>query len=216
MADDSPLTEPAEAPPPAALAAPRPGRRPLVPAWWRQAWLQEVLLIGSVVLMLAGLDQWSKAWVVERHGWPVRDHAGRLRPPHGMEPTVIVPGALRLIVVGNEGAIWGIGRGLSNRHKRPLFIALSLLAVAFIGTMLVSTEAAQWPRRVGFAAVLAGAIGNLWDRLARDYVIDFIDWSWGFRWPTFNVADIAITAGVLLVMIDLFWHPDPPPPAEAG
>ena len=75
----------------------------------------------------------------------------------------------------------------------------------------------RWHRRHGrvrgyklaLAAVLSGAIGNFIDRLARHYVIDFIEWHWWNRpdiaWPTFNVADSLIVVGVALLIL----HPGP-------
>ncbi len=123
---------------------------------------------------------------------------------------VVIDDALRMSITGNEGAIWGLGRDLSNRLKRPFFITMSLLAVAFIITLIRTSAPPQRLRRLGLAAVLSGALGNLLDRIRHDFVVDFIDWHLGFNWPTFNVADMAITVGVAMVVIDLWWHPDPP------
>jgi len=67
--------------------------------------------------------------------------------------------------------------------------------------------------------VLGGAVGNYLDRLARNYVIDFIDWHWreapNLHWPTFNLADSAISVGVVLMLADtLFSRPKPLEPIE--
>jgi lipoprotein signal peptidase len=180
----------------------------------RRSWAQEVLLLLGVTLMLAGADQYTKGWVVERQGGLSRDRTGRMRPRPGTEPLELVPGALRLTLTANEGAIWGIGRAWRPGLKRGLFITLSVVAVGFVLLLFAGTSEAQWLRRLGLSAVMAGAVGNLLDRIFLDYVVDFIDWYWGFRWPTYNVADAAITVGVLLVVIDLLWHPDGPEPAS--
>lgn len=60
-----------------------------------------------------------------------------------------------------------------------------------------------------YALVLSGAIGNVMDRLIFGYVVDFLDFDLGFyRWPTFNVADIAIFIGAVMIVIDsIFWAP---------
>src|SRR5699024_6337125 len=54
-----------------------------------------------------------------------------------------------------------------------------------------------------------GALGNYIDRIARNYVIDFIDWHWRgqphLHWPTFNIADVAITCGMLLMLFESFF-----------
>jgi signal peptidase II len=176
--------------------------------------LQEALLLATVVFLLAGLDQCSKGYVVDRLGPLERDWSGRLRPPPGTRPIEVIPGAFRLTITGNEGAIWGLGRSLGKSFKRPFFIGLSLLASLFVLYLMIRSSRPQWLRRLGLAAVLSGALGNLIDRIRLDYVIDFADWHLGFNWPTFNVADVAITIGVILVIIDLYWHPDERSEAE--
>ena len=58
--------------------------------------------------------------------------------------------------------------------------------------------------------ILGGALGNLIDRIRIGYVIDFIDWFYGTKhWPTFNVADIAITVGVILLVLDMIFKRKP-------
>jgi lipoprotein signal peptidase len=172
-------------------------------------WSQEILLLGAVVLLLCAADQWSKGWAVERLGPLKHDWTGRLRPPLDKPPVDVIDNALRFNITGNEGAIWGLGRNLSNRFKRPFFVTMSLLAVAFILLLVRASTPEQRLRRLGLAAVLSGAAGNLIDRIGQDYVVDFIDWHYGYNWPTFNVADMAITIGVVMVIIDLYRHPDP-------
>ena len=62
--------------------------------------------------------------------------------------------------------------------------------------------------RLALALVFGGAIGNFLDRVRLGYVIDFIDWHWynKFTWPTFNVADAAISVGVGLLIVDMIVH----------
>lgn len=179
-------------------------------------WGQEFLLLASVVLMLAGADQWSKGWAVERLGPLAKDRAGRLRAPWEKPPVEVWEGYLRLNLTGNSGAIFGLGRTWPESVKRPLFLLMSFAAMAFIVLLVRGSQPEQRLRRLGLAAVLSGAVGNLIDRMRHDYVVDFIDWYGGFHWPTFNVADVAITGGVLLVLVDLWWHPDPAPAPVAA
>jgi len=186
------ITDPDHAPP----------RRPL-------DWSQEILLLLAVVLLLSAADQWTKGWAVKRLGPLKHDWTGRLRPPPDKPPVDVIDDALRFSITGNKGAIWGLGSTLSNRFKRPFFITMSLLAVAFIILLIRASTREQRLRRLGLAAVLSGAAGNLIDRFGQDYVVDFIDWYYGYNWPTFNVADVAITLGVVMVIIDLYRHPDP-------
>jgi len=62
---------------------------------------------------------------------------------------------------------------------------------------------------IALVFVLGGALGNLYDRVVFGYVIDFIDWhAFGYHWPSFNIADMAISIGALLLIIDSFVNPD--------
>lgn len=200
----TPVTDPLRAP----------GSRPIHDG--KFSWGREVLLIVGVLVLLTGLDQWTKAWAVERLGPISRDAAGRFRPPPDHPPLEVWEGYLRFSLTGNSGAIFGMGRSIPDSVKRPLFVSLSLLAMVFVIVLIRSSQPDQRLRRIGLGAVLSGALGNLADRLWLDYVVDFIDWYGGVHWPTFNVADIAITVGVLLTLVDLWWHPDPLPEAAAA
>lgn len=166
----------------------------------------EIWLLLATTLCLAGADQYTKGWVVERLGPLRRATDGHLRPPPGKAPLPILPHALQLTLNGNQGAIFGIGRDWPRRVKIPLFTALSLLAVGFVLLLFSYSHPSQVWLRLGLASVLSGALGNGLDRIRLDYVVDFIDWYAGFRWPTFNVADVAITVGSAVVLLSL-WRP---------
>ncbi|QDE93919.1 signal peptidase II [Myxococcus xanthus] len=108
--------------------------------------------------------------------------------------------------VENPGAAWGIFGDLPEGARRLFFLVVSLAAMGFIFVMYRRTPMEQRLARVSLALVTGGALGNFVDRLLRGYVIDFIDWHWrnqpGMRWPTFNVADVAISVGVSLMLLD--------------
>ncbi|QQR44912.1 signal peptidase II [Myxococcus xanthus] len=108
--------------------------------------------------------------------------------------------------VENPGAAWGIFGDMPEGVRRLFFLVVSLAAMGFIFVMYRRTPMEQRLARVALALVTAGALGNFVDRLLRGYVIDFIDWHWrnqpGMRWPTFNVADVAISVGVSLMLLD--------------
>jgi signal peptidase II len=108
--------------------------------------------------------------------------------------------------VENPGAAWGLFANLPDTARRIFFHVVSLAALAFIFAMYVRLEPGQRLVSVALSLVAGGALGNFMDRLARGYVIDFIDWHWrnqpGMRWPTFNVADAAICVGVALMLVD--------------
>lgn len=108
--------------------------------------------------------------------------------------------------VENPGAAWGIFGDMPDGVRRLFFLVVSLVALGFIFMMYRRTPMEQRLARLSLALVTGGALGNFVDRLLRGYVIDFIDWHWrnqpGMRWPTFNVADVAISVGVALLLLD--------------
>lgn len=108
--------------------------------------------------------------------------------------------------VENPGAAWGIFGDMPDGVRRLFFLVVSLVALGFIFVMYRRTPMEQRLARLSLALVTGGALGNFVDRLLRGYVIDFIDWHWrnqpGMRWPTFNVADVAISVGVALLLLD--------------
>lgn len=141
-----------------------------------------------------------------------------------LEPTVVlVKEHLAFALAYNKGGAWGLFQNQPEYVRRPFFLLVSLLAIAFIinlyGRLTRGQKALTW----GLPLVLGGALGNLSDRIVRSNVIDFIDyqadwiekmntviakvvkgWAITNHWPTFNVADIAICVGVGLMAVDMF------------
>ena len=116
----------------------------------------------------------------------------------------VVSGILNLTHVRNSGAAFGFLNGVDFPYK-PAILAL-VAAAAFVGIAFYAarTSTGQRLARFGLTMILAGAIGNLIDRLVFGSVVDFVDvvfGSWHF-WA-FNVADSAITFGVVTMMIDM-------------
>ena len=86
----------------------------------------------------------------------------------------------------------------------------SIFAVGLLGTILVRMPKHDWMGRLSVAAILGGAIGNLLDRLRYGEVIDFLDFYFnGYHWPAFNVADSAITVGVVFLILHFALEKDP-------
>lgn len=122
----------------------------------------------------------------------------------GRVPVRVVGDTLLLRLVYNPGAAFGIYVG---DHSRWVFMALAVVALVVLGAMVLRTPAAQWWRLTALGLVCGGAIGNLVDRV-RDArgVVDFIDVYIGpFHWPTFNVADMAVSVGAIALALVL-WH----------
>ena len=99
----------------------------------------------------------------------------------------------------NTGAAWGMLAG-----KISLFLIVSVVAAIGIIYYFMKSESYQKLTRFGLVLVFGGLIGNLIDRLAFGYVRDFLDFIiFGYNFPIFNVADMAITIGMALVILEI-------------
>ena len=142
------------------------------------------LLLSLVVIVL---DQLSKYWV---------DHAMQL-----YQSIELLPG-LQLTYVRNTGAAFGF-LSQAGGWQRWFFIGLGISASGLIGWWLYRLERCRQIEAMSWALVLGGALGNVIDRVLYGYVIDFLDvYYQDWHWPAFNVADSAISLGVVLLLID--------------
>ena len=119
----------------------------------------------------------------------------------------VVKGAVELRYVPNDDIAFNAFHHLGLGHS-PVFLSI----LALIGTLAalgLAVAARQWSARIGFALVIGGALGNLVDRVARGYVVDFIHVR---GWPVFNVADIAVVIGVGVLMLSRMRSRTAPPP----
>ncbi len=104
---------------------------------------------------------------------------------------------LQLVSVRNEGAAFGMFRGLGN----SAFIAVSALAIIVVFLLLLKGKEDGW----ALSLILGGAAGNLIDRIVFKKVTDFVDVFAGrFHWPAFNVADSALTIGLIVLLLNTF------------
>jgi signal peptidase II len=127
-----------------------------------------------------------------------------LLPPHLPRP--VAGDLVRLTLVYNSGAAFGLHFG---PHSRWIFTALTVAALVVLAGLYRHTQAGDRWRVLALSLVCGGALGNLVDRLrsARG-VVDFIDVGVGtLRWPTFNVADMAVSCGAMLLALVL-WRED--------
>lgn len=120
------------------------------------------------------------------------------------ESVDVVPGWLSLTRVHNTGAAFGFLNGVDFPFKPVVISIVALGALAGVAWYAASLPAGQRIARLGIALVLGGAVGNLIDRAAAGYVLDFVDAYWNdWHFWAFNVADAAITVGVILMLLDL-------------
>jgi signal peptidase II len=166
----------------------------------RWPWRYSLLLFVAGIVVL--LDQITKVWV---------DRTIRL-----YDSQTIIPGILDLHYIRNSGAAFGFLSGSQAGFRIPFFILVSVVAIGIILFLFYKLEDSEVMMPVALSLVLGGAIGNLVDRIRLGEVIDFILVHYKtFRWPAFNVADIAITVGVFLLVLRIFFFErgseDPPP-----
>jgi signal peptidase II len=113
-------------------------------------------------------------------------------------PHRILGESVRLTLVYNPGAAFGLHLG---SYSRWIFMALTIGALYILGRLYRTTRDGDLPRTLAIALVCGGALGNLIDRIRSSAgVVDFIDVGIGdMRWPTFNVADMAVSVGAFLL-----------------
>lgn len=142
-------------------------------------------------LALVGLDLWTKYLAF-----------ARLQPG---QPFSIIPGWLQLEVTTNRGAAFGLGQG-----QRALFLAVSIFAVGFL-CYLFATSGRRWFYQLILGLLLAGVLGNLYDRVLTGQVRDMIHalprWPHFFPW-IFNLADSYLCVGVALMVLYGLIMPD--------
>jgi signal peptidase II len=118
----------------------------------------------------------------------------------------VIDGFFELRYARNPGAFFSLGADLDPSVRRVLFVVASLVATALIMRLYIKTGETQSILRGGLMLLMSGAVGNLIDRAIQGEVIDFVHLYWRgvFDWATFNVADVLITAGLALLVVDIF------------
>jgi signal peptidase II len=175
-------------------------------------------LLAVIFLVMVVGDQVTKFLAVDRLTWAFARlgatdvgakvkafygtaHLERMaRPPH-----VVWDPMWRMTYAENPGAAWGMLRDLPAGLRHGFFVVMTLAALGFILWYYRRLRDDQRWMQVALAFVFSGATGNLIDRLARGYVVDFVQWHWWNRpdlyWPIFNLADSLIVVGVAMIML---------------
>ncbi len=110
---------------------------------------------------------------------------------------VLIPGLLNILRSENKGVVFGLFPG-----KTTVFIIFSAIAIAVILFLYIRSDKTIFLSNLALGLVLAGAVGNLWDRIWFSSVRDFIDLHIGekYHWPTFNIADSLICIGIFVMV----------------
>lgn len=144
-----------------------------------------------VILAIIGLDRWTK-WLIDT----------KLL----LNQTIfIIDGFFNITYVRNTGVAFGILDPVNLPLKSTVLAVLTMAAVTGVLIYSWRTPISQTLLHVALSLILAGALGNLYDRIRYGYVIDFLEvYFRDYRWPSFNVADSAISVGVGLLVLQIF------------
>jgi len=151
-----------------------------------------LLVVGSILI----LDRWSKTRIVEKF--------------HLNESISVIDGFFNITYVRNTGVAFGILSGISSPLKSALLPAFTGLAAILVVIYSLRSSPRNRLLQLALSLILGGALGNLYDRLTYGYVIDFLEFYAGsYSWPSFNVADAAISTGVGLLLIEIIRNETP-------
>jgi signal peptidase II len=157
------------------------------------------LLIALVVI---ALDRWSKRLVAAHIGLYAHIQ--------------IVRGCFQLTHTENTGAAFSLFADSNSHWRSALLIGFSTTAMVVVFILLWKQRRALTITGIALSLILGGAAGNLWDRVARGRVIDFLlVYYKHYQWPVFNLADSAIVVGACLLVVEiLFSRQDSGAPAS--
>lgn len=117
----------------------------------------------------------------------------------------VIPGFFNLSHIHNRGAIFGFFSQVDGVEVQIILALGSFIAFGFVIFYFLRTPASSILLKTSLSLIVAGAMGNLFDRIWRGYVVDFLDFyikRW--HWPNFNVADSCITVGVVILLFVFF------------
>ncbi|MFO0617703.1 MAG: signal peptidase II [Polyangiaceae bacterium] len=207
--DDVPIADPPSvergAPPPSALPAAvgSDAPSPPTPAEGPRSTLAVVherpslLLFWIITIVSTVADLATKEWAT-------KTLAGFDATTGRPKSMTIIKGLLEFQHAQNPGGAFSMLRSLPEIARRPFFLLVSTVASVFIASIYPRIDRRQWAMKIGLPLALGGAVGNLVDRMRHGMVVDFIHaYYQKHNWPTFNVADIWIVAGVALMAIDV-------------
>ena len=199
--DETPALTPPTAEVGAPPAVPSPDLAPFVQPEPPPRPRASIAFLVTVTALSLAADLATKAWA--------KGHLSGGEPrAHSLRKLDVWKGHVELIFAQNPGGAWSFLRGLPDSLRRPFFLVVSAAAIVFIVSIYRRVYRDQTTMKWGLPLALGGAMGNLADRIRYGWVVDFVDVYVTRRghehhWPTFNVADIAIVVGVVLMAIDM-------------
>ena len=146
------------------------------------------IVLGFVILTLDLLTKW---WI--RNASWLHDYS-------------VIDGFFKIHYVQNEGIAFGLFHTSESPWKEIILSVLAIIAVIVVIYYIWNTPVNQSQLLISLGLLLGGILGNFLERIVHHHVTDFIEvyWQDRFHWPTFNVADTAITCGVLFILYESF------------
>ncbi len=152
---------------------------------------KKYLIVALISLLVIVLDQYTKHLIIQSFA---------LHQSHD-----VIQNYVTIVHARNKGIAFGIFATQGSGTQTILLIITSCLAISFIFYLVSSLKGKQLYATITLSLILGGAMGNLIDRIRWGEVVDFIDLHWHhYHWPAFNVADSAISVGLVLLIIGLF------------
>jgi signal peptidase II len=126
------------------------------------------------------------------------------------EAIELIPGYARISYVRNSGVAFGLFADIQSIWKPYILASMAVIAVVVILMYSARMPSNRVLLQLALAITLGGILGNFTDRILHGFVVDFIELHIQevFHWPTFNVADSAITIGIALLLVDTVKHPE--------
>src|SRR6185503_16921693 len=157
-----------------------------------KARLPYIFLVAATLL----LDRWTKSLIQAR--FELNDTVS------------VIDGFFNITYVRNTGVAFGIFSSISSPVKSVLLSLFTACAAIVVIVYSVRSPVRNRLLQVALGLILGGALGNLYDRLAYGYVVDFLElYAGSYHWPSFNVADAAISTGVVLLAIEIIRNEAP-------
>jgi signal peptidase II len=160
----------------------------------------------AVFGLTVGLDQASKVWARGLPAEPTHHKAAGAKCSLDDLARQTYRGVAQPVIAGywewelamNDGAAFSNFRG-----KQVVLSVIAFGALVLLGAMVLRTKPQEGLKRTALALIAGGALGNLVDRVLEGAVVDFVRWRFGeHRWPIFNVADVALVVGVVLLLVE--------------
>ncbi len=153
--------------------------------------MKKFFLLFYVTIFFVGLDQITKSWIHKNYSLG--------------ESTEVIKNFFHITYVRNTGAAFGFLHDAPEPFRKAFFLIIPLIALIGIIYLMKKNDESMKIQNLSFSLIFAGALGNYIDRFKLGFVVDFLDFHFNraYTWPAFNVADMCIVVGSLMLFVIL-------------